>query len=596
MSNQIQDNLLINLATSVAFGAGYFIFNKISDITTLQKDKNTDLLFKYKSWADIKTNVDCALKLLNEKDINPIDVLKILQKKNIVPDINTYNSILEYSINNGFYNEFEYIKKEILDEFFPEILTEKTMEILLLGLCIKYKLLNKNSKLKEKFLSNQEDITFHQCYDNELKNIINKFEEHEIFLNVESINLILETLINLERYEEAEIQIKILKNENLNQKSLDLICLFIERKKSKSNLIILEEIIEKIKKLDLECVYRLLNKFDFSIETNIQNKYTSLIIILYCKQSDQKKLLLAYKIYEENRRKDQINQIIVKILYKALLKNKFFDKAEIVLTHIEDQQAKTRLQSNMIKILITMNKEKEACENMNSLLSYIDIQIDVEFIETFVNFLTLNKIKRIDLLEKIIHYHKANDLYINRNIAQGISYCYDYIKNVSIYEKYPNNNNEKEKNLDTLSSKSLYIKSENGSDNYPPQVSIYESAVSNNFINKTNVVIDSYSKKNSWNNNDNNKNQISYNKKLANFSNFNNLQQQKLTQPNIGNNSQNMIYNNTAKYNSFKSNYQNVCYHSNTTQYFNNIKKVSKVEPTTHTHTTNYHNKNSIYG
>ena len=281
-----------NFAVSLAFGAGYCIFNyintqkkssesldsklnqkdklnlyynvknsktekiipeiirKIKNLDDLNKLLNKIIFSKFDNKSDQKCPNELPHKLTQKKeedlikqfqDISIIDILSEIQKKAIIPNIETYNLLIKYailriSIQNSLenLNDYEFLRKEILnEEFSPVCPNLNTLKFLLEGLGKKYSLINNNSELKKIFTERQE-LSFEECFDFELSELITNFEQLDVFLDTDCQNFILSHLINLGRLEDAwEQSSSILEDQEYNLYSLYLILGLLEKEKEK---------------------------------------------------------------------------------------------------------------------------------------------------------------------------------------------------------------------------------------------------------------------------------------------------------------------------------------------------------------------------
>lgn len=215
MTTLISSNLVNELSTTLVFGFGYYLFKSIQkklsrpkpmpislesddeedwfEDNNEQVDPATKKLKSLKSkmegalsrWSYAKTLEDYHKLIKNEyKDIeDPFAVLSQMQKKGIIPTIETYNYLLysNYAMNNQ--SKANELLEEILDETIPVYPDVYTLNIVIKGVYMKYK---NNSEL----------------FDKELAKMLTLFESKEVYLDITTENSILESLVGMNRIDE----------------------------------------------------------------------------------------------------------------------------------------------------------------------------------------------------------------------------------------------------------------------------------------------------------------------------------------------------------------------------------------------------------
>ena len=169
MTSLIPTTLINEIGTTMVFGLGYYLFKSISNKLNKTKQKVTNdnsddeddwfndnkqidpATMKLKSlkskmegvlsrWSYAKTLDDYHTIIKNDyKDIeDPFSILLQMSKKGIQPTIDTYNYLLysNYVTNNEKADE---LLEQILDSTTPITANTYTLNIVIKGLCMKYK-------------------------------------------------------------------------------------------------------------------------------------------------------------------------------------------------------------------------------------------------------------------------------------------------------------------------------------------------------------------------------------------------------------------------------------------------------------------------
>lgn len=215
MTTLISSNLVNELSTTLVFGFGYYLFQSIQKKLSRPKpkpvalesddeedwfeenndqvDPATKKLKSLKSkmegalsrWSYAKTLEDYHKLIKTEyKDIeDPFAIISQMHNKGIIPTIETYNYLLysNYAINNQ--SKANELLDEILDETIPVYPDVYTLNIVIKGICMKYK---NNSEL----------------FDKELAKMLTLFESKGVYLDITTQNSILESLVEMNRIEE----------------------------------------------------------------------------------------------------------------------------------------------------------------------------------------------------------------------------------------------------------------------------------------------------------------------------------------------------------------------------------------------------------
>lgn len=205
------ENYVSDVAVTVMVGLGYYLFKGLkrrnedfSDPEAGLKNLKTKLVSAIEKWQYAKTIEE--FNELIKSDYNregiedPFSILNILNKKGIIPNIDTYNSLLLncFQKNNDQYAEM--LKEEILDPCGPVTPNNFTLNVLIKGLNLKYKNL-----LKTQIISNpnfnKEELFFN--FDHELMRLLTLLEERNIYMDLIGQNTILDSLVDQGRLNEA---------------------------------------------------------------------------------------------------------------------------------------------------------------------------------------------------------------------------------------------------------------------------------------------------------------------------------------------------------------------------------------------------------
>lgn len=483
-------NYASNFAISLAFGAGYYIFNKISQLndkkwnnTSNRKnsdhvsnddrkeensmsvsESNSNIINKvsndyqeiivyedsnsipWSSFSNIKDlNEFLEINLVDEKIIDSnnnenngfqnnkeysvLDILAESHNSYFSPTIETYNILLNYTIINKQFNEFEYITKEILDEEFSPVIPNKTtMNILLNGLGKKYVTIFYNDSLMRKFKELQE-LDFMECYDNELHYILTKFESLDIEIDLISQNTILSSLIDLKRNTDAWEQF-----DSMNKDILDSETIMLTSK-----------------------IFNLENYDENNKEYNLSEK----------DYFNNLKIFLNEAFKYSNNKEHKSNSDTKRIDYDYIF-NKTNIKINKDIEDLLEEASKVKIQKNpvnddvqiIIKSFLLTHYFKHSNKNKASLLAKELLQIDSN------NRLTL---KKLDYYFILISISKDEE-----------KYFLDFLK-------YLENNECILKDIESInriiSIFSLVINHYHNKSNYEQIISIYRALVSSNLIN-----------------------------------------------------------------------------------------------------------------
>jgi pentatricopeptide repeat protein len=204
------ENYVADVAVTMVFGLGYYLFKAINKKKDNQKSESwsdpTDNLKSLKGklegalerWQYAKTVEEYheLIKTDYEGIQDPFAILNLMNKKGIIPTIETYNALLLNCLSSN-HNEFaELLKEEILDPMGPVGPNTYTLNVLIKGLNLKIRGLSQSSeKHSKEFL--------HKEFDNGLIKILQSMESRSVYMDLITQNTILDSLIDQGRLNEA---------------------------------------------------------------------------------------------------------------------------------------------------------------------------------------------------------------------------------------------------------------------------------------------------------------------------------------------------------------------------------------------------------
>lgn len=373
------ETYLADVAVTTVFGLGYYIFKKL-------KNKNAN-----KQKDDIDTNEaklksdDCSEKWLNArtieeynrtlqqqyKETKPFEILKEMQKKDIIPSIETYNSLLLNCIIFGNDEEARILTEEILDSFGPVTPNSSTLNILIKGLGLKF---------NDQEPSNESSRRF----DTSLISTIKTFEDRGIALDVACQNSILEALIFQNRLEDSWSQFDSMK------KAVDPDCNTFAT------------IIKGIQKVDF---------LDGNEE--FTDRWIDRIL----------------EVYYEAKSSEALDEELVEILQEVFVRCKRLDKAELIFKDFFLKRALTRnascLMINSYASEYKLNKALNVFNKFKSTANSEDSKYCLD--EEIYNSILMAglKCKNIPLCEKLVEEIQQSKLSFTKDIATTLILMYD---------------------------------------------------------------------------------------------------------------------------------------------------------------------------
>ena len=178
VNNSNISNYLGEATVTLLIGMGYYLMKRATKDESKKEKKliTEDILDLKSAHFMIKDNTTKT----------PIEILSYLIQNKLTPTIDTYNLLIFNSYKNGFYNDSEKLKEEIFDSTSPISPEVNTYNMILKGLQIKY---NGAQNLFE--------------FDNEALKLKNWFITRGIKLTTESENIMMDILIDQNRFEKA---------------------------------------------------------------------------------------------------------------------------------------------------------------------------------------------------------------------------------------------------------------------------------------------------------------------------------------------------------------------------------------------------------
>jgi pentatricopeptide repeat domain-containing protein 1 len=205
------ENYVSDVAVTVMVGLGYYLFKGLKrknedffDPEAGFKNLKPKLVNALEKWQYAKTieefNEIIKSKYNREGIEDPFSILNMLNKKGIIPNIDTYNSLLLncYQKDNDHYAEM--LKEEIIDPCGPVTPNDFTLNVLIKGLNLKYKNLFKNQFTTNKNFNKEE---LFNNFDHELMRLITLLEDRNIYMDLIGQNTILDSLVDQGRLKDA---------------------------------------------------------------------------------------------------------------------------------------------------------------------------------------------------------------------------------------------------------------------------------------------------------------------------------------------------------------------------------------------------------
>ena len=163
---------LTDVGFGLVFGLGYYFIKYLygdADKKTQTKAKNVEGY-----WSTAKTIDDFNILIKNNEEdpkMNPFEVLDLIKKKYLSPDINTYNNLLNACFVNSNFHVADKLSEQILDSGSPVQPDLSTYNILLKGISCKLDdMTAEEDKANEVAIADKyfEDIAQHSFHPNDI--------------------------------------------------------------------------------------------------------------------------------------------------------------------------------------------------------------------------------------------------------------------------------------------------------------------------------------------------------------------------------------------------------------------------------------------
>jgi len=210
----IIESYVADVAVTMVFGLGYYLFKKFKrndeenfcDPEENLKGLTGKLGNALERWQYAKTIEEYNEMIQNNYgDVSdPFTIINIMNKRGIMPNVDTYNALFYNCLINGNGEGVENLKEEILDPTGPVTPNSYTLNIMVKGLFMKYQTSYKelgHSINNEEEEENRTELN--NYFDNELLELINSMEERDVFCDLVVHTTILEILIEQDRLTEA---------------------------------------------------------------------------------------------------------------------------------------------------------------------------------------------------------------------------------------------------------------------------------------------------------------------------------------------------------------------------------------------------------
>jgi pentatricopeptide repeat protein len=210
------DSYVADAAVSLMFGVGYFLFqkfksNKKEKIKALHEDPETSINFLKEKfpettdkWKKAKTveEYNELIKSFYDGVDDPFEIISNMNRRGVLPNIETFNILLQICLVNQNEEGVESLKYEIFDYMGPFKANVTTLNVLIKGLGLKYLNILNRQKLE---LSEEKLVVFKK-FDEELIELIHSMEKKNIYIDVNCQNSILQNLFLLRRFNDAWCQ------------------------------------------------------------------------------------------------------------------------------------------------------------------------------------------------------------------------------------------------------------------------------------------------------------------------------------------------------------------------------------------------------
>ena len=132
---------ITDLGVSLVFGLGYYMVKYMYGDIVKDKKSTGEKTVTEVNWTKLETLEEFNLEIKNneleiELKINPFEILDVMNKKNICPDIVTYNNLLNTCFIRQNFEEANKLVEEVLDFTSPVQPDLSTYNILLKGISI----------------------------------------------------------------------------------------------------------------------------------------------------------------------------------------------------------------------------------------------------------------------------------------------------------------------------------------------------------------------------------------------------------------------------------------------------------------------------
>ena len=210
------DSYVADAAVSLMFGVGYFLFrkfksNKKQNIKALRKDTETSINFPQEKFPETTDKWNHAKTVVEYNELinsfyngvdDPFEIISDMNRRGVLPNIETYNNLLQICLVNHNEEAVESLKYEIFDYMGPFTPNVTTLNVLIKGLGLKYS----NILNRKKIELSEEKANVLKIFDEELTELIHSMEKKNIFMDVNCQNSILENLFLLRRFNDAWCQ------------------------------------------------------------------------------------------------------------------------------------------------------------------------------------------------------------------------------------------------------------------------------------------------------------------------------------------------------------------------------------------------------
>jgi pentatricopeptide repeat protein len=314
------ENYAADLAVTMVFGIGYYLFkglkNKREDWTDPQrgfKNMKGKLEGALERWQYAKTIEDYneLIKTDYQGISDPFAIINLMNKKGILPTIDTYNALLLNCLLTNNNGAAETLREEILDPTGPVTPNVFTLNVLIKGLNLKYQCLLGCKVHSQQMLYNQ--------FDKELMDLLHDLENRCIYMDGIAQNTILEALVDQERLDEAW-------NQYMNMKRFYQPDLF-----TYSTLLKGIQRTPEISDEWLGKAFEILNEAKLSCELDAEFFNDLLEACVKFNRLDK-----AEELFEEINGKKQLSEVTYSIMIKGYTKVYKLDKANEMFNYIRN--------------------------------------------------------------------------------------------------------------------------------------------------------------------------------------------------------------------------------------------------------------------